>query len=235
MVHADVHVARFAQPLDRGLHELELHLRARQVGLEDAPLRLEHLRQVRVRIERDAVRIAFNHGVERAPEPFQGLLRQAQDQVHVDGTEAVLAAGVDGRARAFQALDAVHRRLHHGIEVLHADREAIEAQAPEELDAGGPRAPRIDLDRVFAVGREVELGAQRAHEGCRILLGEEGRRAPAPVHLAHAPLADQGAGHEVDLAQQVARVLARLGRVLGGDLVARAVEAQRVAERHVNV
>ena len=52
------------------------------------------------------------HGVERAREAFQRLLRQAVDQVDVDRAEAVRAAGIDHRARFLDALDAVDRRLH---------------------------------------------------------------------------------------------------------------------------
>ena len=145
------------------------------------------------------------------------------------------APGVDHGARLLVALDAIDRALHQGIEVLHPDRQAIEPEAREMLDARGIGLPRVDLDRVLALGGEVERGAQLRHQALAIGLGEEGRRAAAPMHLADFPVAIDRGCDEVYLAHQVVHVLRAPGAVLRCDLVARAVEAQRVAEGDVNV
>ena len=48
VVHADIDVARSEQRFDRIDHELQLYLRLRHVGIENAPLRLEYRRQMRI-------------------------------------------------------------------------------------------------------------------------------------------------------------------------------------------
>src|SRR5688572_11480102 len=65
--------------------------------------------------------------------------------------------------------------------------------------------------------------------------GEEGRAAPAPMHARDRSPALQRAGHQVDLADERIHVAHGLAPVLRRDLVARAVEAERVAEGDVHV
>src|SRR5690606_17488378 len=130
----------------------ELRLSRREIRLADAPLRLEGARQVGVAVERDAVRRERDDLLERGGEARDRLPGQAVDEVEVDGAEAARARLFDRGARDLLALDAVHRFLDRRVEVLHADRAAVEAEAGEELERPGGNAPRVDLDRALEVG-----------------------------------------------------------------------------------
>jgi hypothetical protein len=55
VVHADENVAGLGQAADRQLQDLQLGVGRRQVGLVDAPLRLEQAGQVGVVVDREAV------------------------------------------------------------------------------------------------------------------------------------------------------------------------------------
>ena len=201
----------------------------------DAPLRLEQVRHVRVAVERDAVGRGRDHLVERRREAGHGLLRQAVDQVAVDRDEAVGAGGVDHEARLGLALDPVDGLLHLGVEILDPDRDPVEAEVAEEGDGVGVDLARIDLDRDLGVRRDVERAAQHAHEVGHLVAGEEGRRAAAPVQLLDGGSPLDHAADDADLAADVPDVLGAAAVVLGDDLVAGAVVADGVAERHVDV
>ncbi len=84
MVHADVDVAGSGQPLDGRDQNVQLFAGRRHRGLVDPPLRLEDVRQMRVAIQRQAVRPHLQHPLDRRAEAGSGLVRQAVDQVHAD-------------------------------------------------------------------------------------------------------------------------------------------------------
>ena len=88
---------------------------------------------------------------------------------------------------------------------------------------------------IFGVRREPELPAQRAHQRAHLVVRQERRRAAAPVQLDHRRRALDQSADDADLLLDVADVLGGVVVVLGDDLVARAVVADRVAERHVHV
>ena len=188
-----------------------------QVALVDLPLRLEHLRQVRVAVDGDAVRPRLDDGVERAREAVERLARQAVDQVDVDRAEAVRAAGVDHAQRFLDALHAVDRQLHRGIEVLHAEAGAVEAH-------GGvaPRCRRrarcADRARSRNRGRAPSRNGSncpRLSTSSRELRGDqEVRRAAAEMQLHDVAIAIEQRRHHLRFADQAlgVRRAARAGR-----------------------
>jgi hypothetical protein len=121
--------------------------------------------------------------VERAVEAVERLARQPVDEVEVDGAKAVRARFFHHAARHLHALDAMHRLLHCRFEVLHADRQAPEAELGEERDASRLGAARVDLDRVFGLRAAREAPLDHVDELAHLLAREEVRRAAAPVHL----------------------------------------------------
>ena len=151
VVHADVDVAGAVEEVDGARHDRKLLRGARQVDVEDAPLRLEALRQVGVAVEGDAVGAKLQHALHRVGEARHALFRQAVDQVDVERLEAARARGRDHVARHLVGLDAVHRALHRRVEVLHAEARAVETEFREEADGLRRARARVDLDRVFAV------------------------------------------------------------------------------------
>jgi hypothetical protein len=190
---------------------------------------------VRVAVQRDAVRRAGDDPVERRREPSRRLPRQPVDQVDVHRREALRPCGVDHQPCLRFALHAVDRELNRGIEVLDAHRHAVEPQRGQERDGRGVDLARIDLDRDLGARIDREPRAQRPHQRRHLVPGQEGRRAAAPVQLLDVARALQQVGDGLDLAADVADVFGRAAVILGDHLVARAVVADGVAERHVHV
>ena len=188
MVHADVDVAGARQTPDGERQDLQLRLGRRQVGLPDAPLRLEQRGEVGVAVERNAVWIERDDLVERGVEAIQRLVRQAVDQIKADRAKAAGARFFDHAARLGLALHAMHRLLDRLVEVLDADRKAVEAQVGEECHAPGLGAARIHLDRDLGFRLAFELRVEQAHQRGHLLAREERRRAAAPVQLADPAL-----------------------------------------------
>ena len=198
-------------------------------------MRLEALRQMRVCVQRDAVGPQRRELFHRARERFRGLARQAMDQVDVDRIEADRARRLHQRGHLVERLHAVHRALHVGVEVLHAETQSVEAQAAQMHQALGRDGARVDLDRTLRARREVEGRAQRPHQALELDIGQEGRCATAQVQLRQRLVAAQ----HLDLQGQLTFECAEIGSgalvVAGDDLVAGAVEADRLAKRNMHV
>ena len=139
------------------------------------------------------------------------------------------------RRRFVEALHPADGLLDGGIEVLDADREPVESELGEVGDTFGTRPARIDFDRVFAMWIEIEGIAQPADQPREIFLGQKRRRAAAPVHPRNLALAAQRRPDQLDLAFDGRCIAVRPRSIPGRDLVAGAVETQRVAEWHVEI
>ena len=172
---------------------------------------------------------------ERLRHARQVLARQAVDQVEVHRLEAVRARRRDHGRSLLEALPAVDRALHVLVEVLDADREAVEAERRQEGDRLRAGAARIHFDRVLAVGGERKTAADHGHQRAQLVVREERRSAAAPVQLADALVRAEEIAHELELASEVADVLRGTPAVLRDHLVAAAVVADRAAERQVHV
>ncbi len=127
------------------------------------------------------------------------------------------------------------RGLHLGIEVLHAEADAIEAQLREQRHPFVVDAARIDLDRMLAVRPQIEVPVQRAHDLPHFGGIEEGRRTAAPVRLHHGPALAQAGCHQRHLARQIADIARTAAVIARDDLVAAAVVADVLAERDMQV
>ena len=109
---------------------------------------------------------------------------------------------------------------------------------PEQRHAGDAGRVQLvaEIDVVGVESHQPRIhGAQRGHHARQLGIAEEGRRAAAEVQLR-----DRLAGAEVrdvqgDLLVERIEVLGGALVVLGDHLVARAVVAQRLAERDVHV
>ena len=168
-------------------------------------------------------------------EARQRLLRQAVDEVEVHRAEAAARAPRRSpRGSRSPLCTRLTARCTVGVEVLHADADAVEAEPREEARCC-PRftRARIDLDRVLAVAaRSRNAAPDRVHQRAPSRVAQEGRRAAAPVHAARRGVEPERVGARAPISRsQVVDVLARPGVVRVDDLVARAVEAERVAER----
>ena len=237
MVHADVLVAGLAELVDRQSQQVQLGFRRRQVFGVDPVLGLEQVGQVGVAVDRQPVRTRFQGDVQGAREALQGLLGQAVDQVHVDRAEAVFAAGLDDAQGLLHALDAVHRLLHHRIEILHAQAGAVEAGLAQLAHFGRGDEARIQLDRAvhLRAAGEGEVPAQHVHHLGDLLRVQEVGRATAEVHLLDLAVAVEHRGGQRDLAVQPGQVGLPARLVAGDDAVAAAVEARAGAERDVQI
>jgi len=147
-------------------------------------LGLETLGEVGVSVEGDAVGTQRPHLLDRAREALRRLLGQAVDEVGVDGRVAQLAGALHQSLDHPERLDPVHRILHIGVEVLHADAHAVEAEAPERRDprrvqaarssSRGPRSGcssiycRLSIRRSGSVGFRIITPMMFTTAGARI-------------------------------------------------------------------
>ena len=138
-------------------------------------------------------------------------------------------------AHLLQRLDAVHRLLHLGLNVLHAEGHTVETQAAQVLQALVGDGARVDLDRILALGQKIEALAQRLHHARQLCIAQEGGRAAAEVQLRHRLAVAQRRGDQRQLMRHRIDVRIRPPVVAGDDLVAGAVVAHRLAERHMHI
>ena len=129
---------------------------ARQVDFGDAPLRLESLGQVCVRVQSDAVGPQLAHLLHRSREALGRLPGKPVDEICVDGEVAQLPGTLHQSLHHLERLNAVDRLLHLGIEVLNPEAEAVEAERAEVRQSFGRHGARVDLDRDLGVRRQPE-------------------------------------------------------------------------------
>jgi hypothetical protein len=79
------------------------------------------------------------------------LVRQAVDQIDVGAGEAEPPRLFEQGIRRFDALHAMHGLLDLGIEVLHAEADAVEAELAQDCQLLEGRDPRVDFDADFGV------------------------------------------------------------------------------------
>jgi hypothetical protein len=192
---------------------------------------------MRVPVDRQPIRARGDHRVERAPESFECLFRQAVNQIDVDRAQSAGAAGIDDAQRFFDRLHAVDRRLHDRIEILHAEAGAVETDPSQPGDVVGRDETRIQLDGKIAIGAraEGEVVRERIEQFTQLRGGEEIRRPAAQMQLHHFAIAVECRRERGDLAQEPAQVCFAPGDVARDDARAAAIEARAHAIRHVHV
>ena len=237
VVHTDVLVAAAGKELDRARQQRELLGGRGHVLVADQPLRAEHLRQVRIAVGRNAIRLGLHDGFQRVSEARRGLLGQPVDQVDRDRAEAVLTRLADQEQRPLLVLQAVHRLLHLGIEILDTQRQPVEAHLRQPRNRVLVDAAGIDLYGVLALLAMVqaEVTEQPVHHLAELPLVQEGRRAAAEMQLVDPPAGIEQLSLQAHLLDQVLHVGISAVLVPGDDLVAAAVITERMAERHMHV
>jgi len=163
------------------------------------------------------------------------LARQPVDQIEVDRAEARFARLARHPLHQLEGLDAVHRALHLGLEVLHAERDAVEAELAQELHRSWRRMAWIHFDRALAVGGARQAGIERPHERGELLARKEVGRAAAPVQLADLGAPTEKRREQLEFALEVGDILARAAVVARHDLVAAAVVANALAEGQMHI
>ena len=129
MIHADKHIAALGERVHGVLQNIELLFAAGHGFGVDAPLRFENVRQVGVVVEREAVGIEREHGVDGGFDAFERLVRQAVNQIYAHRFKTGFACRFNHFAGFFHGLDAVDGGLHFGVEILYAHAHAVEAEA----------------------------------------------------------------------------------------------------------
>src|SRR5690606_19182840 len=178
VVHADVRVAALAQLLDGELQQLQLLLGRRQLFGHDLPLRLEHLRQVRIAVDGEAIGPHRQHRVQRACESADGLARQSVDEIEIYRTEAGRPTILERLASLLDALYPVDGLLHFRVEVLHADAGAIEAHPAVRRDVARLQEAWVELYREVAIGgrAQAEVARQAVEQLLELRRPQEIRR-----------------------------------------------------------
>ena len=237
MVHADVHITGSGKLFHRQPQQREFLFGAGQVFVMDLALRLEHVRHVRITVDRQAVRTHRHHCVQGARESIKCLQGQAVDQVHVDRAHALLAAGLQHGHGFFHALDAVDGHLHLRIEILHPQTGAVEADAGKFPDVFRGDVTRIQFNGeiAFRPFAEAEMPAHRVQQPLQQGGTQEVGRATTQVHLDHFTIQVEKRCYQRDLFLQ-ARQIGFTQRSVVGDLaIAATVETGVAAIRDVRV
>ncbi len=237
MVHADVGVTIVVgQLLDDQFENIQFGLRAGQGGfLFQNLLRRLHPRHVRVTEDRQPVRPQFDDLFQCFIEGFDGLIGKSVDQVQVDGWKTGRARPLDDLLGLLARLNAMHRRLHRRIEILHANRGPIESHLAQSGDVVVRQPPRINLHARLHVRREVEMLADGLAEPTNFVGREERRRAAAPMQLHHLALRIDAAAHLLHFLVQVFEVERAFFPLRRDDGRAAAIPAKRFAEGDVEV
>ena len=160
---------------------------------------------------------------------------QAVNQVHVDAAISPAPRVIHQPRGLLAGLDAVDRLLHVVIEVLHAERDAVEAERRQRVEMLACRHARVGLERELGAGQRREVPQQSADQ----LVELRGRvvrgRAAAEMQLRELPALGELAGEQLDLAAQHSEVGNRDVLARRDDRVAAAEEAALLAERQVHV
>src|SRR2546429_346355 len=163
------------------------------------------------------------------------LVGKAVNQIDVDAIKAEIPRGEEQVAGHFVGLNAVHRLLHIGMEVLNAHAETVEAELAQsfEMLAGGHTG--VDLDANFTVGVEMEMLFRKC-EQVLDLFGRQVRRcAPAPMELDYGAILRDAAADAFHLPLQHVKIGWCDAFVLLDNDVACAKEAEAFTEGNVHV
>ena len=181
VVDADLGVSVPHEQLASRLEQIEPLFGRGQRVRRDHLLALGHPRHVRVAIQRHPIRRQRQQLLHRLVDPLFGLVRQAIQDVRVQGLDTPRTDHVDRLFGDIKALDPADRLLDLVVEVLDPDRRAIHPRCGQRIKAGLVDLVGINLDREF-----ISLGERRnrsnglrqiGHHGCR----QQSRCAATPM------------------------------------------------------
>ena len=125
---------------------------------------------MRIGIQRNAIGAQFIYLGQGAVKGLGRLLRQAINQINVDGFKADLAGrrhqGKDLRCR----LNAVYCFLHFGVKVLHAKTQAIETQLKQKSQAFFVDCSGVYFHRILTAGRQAKAAFEHGHEFAQLFV-----------------------------------------------------------------
>src|SRR5205823_13277812 len=163
------------------------------------------------------------------------LVRQAIDEIHVDALESHTPGAEKQIARHFERLDAVNSFLHFGLKILNAHAQPVEAQLAEGLEMRARSDAGIDFYPDFTVRRELKTLARKLEKVFNLLRRKISWRAAAPVELHHGAILGNAAAHALRFALQHVQIRRRDSLIFLDHHVARAKQAETLAERDVHV
>lgn len=163
------------------------------------------------------------------------LMRQAVDNVEIDGRNAEISQRGHDVSRLLEALRAVDGGLYDRFEVLHADACPRDAEGSPCLQALGVDMGRVDFDTDLGVWSDVEVSIQRAAQSLQILRADDRRRTAAEMDGADLAPLGQAPGNKPDLLVECIEI--GDDRVVAAHLfgMAAAIEAEPIAERDVQI
>ena len=129
----------------------------------------------------------------------------------------------------------MHRELHLRIEVLDSEAQPVEPHLPQPCQPLPTHGTRVDLDRILAVGIQLEMLPQELHEPRQLVIRKKRGRAAAQVQLAHGQALAATLGVQLHLAPEVVQIPHGPAVVTRDHLVAGAVVAHRLAEWHMHI
>ena len=190
---------------------------------------------MRIRVQGNAVRAQLGHLRECPVKRLRALQWQTINQVNVNRLKAPCTGGRHQGEHLLRRLHTVDRFLHRGVEVLHTKTKSVETQFRQGIQALGVHGAGVDLNGVFAPGRECKVATQHGHQLTQFVIAQKCRTPTAQMQLADdLPQPDQ-LGMQIDFPIQIAQVLRRLVMVLGNDLVTCTVVTQGLAKRNMNI
>ena len=235
VVHADVLVAGAVECLDGQLHHGHALGLVGQILALDEALGPEAFGQVGVAVDGHATREQLRNAAQGAAEAVERLFGQAVDEVDVDGFEVQRVGVFHQRHNHFFGLDAVDGHLYLGVQVLHAQADAVEPHLPDVGQPGVVDGARVHLDRAFGVLLQADGVVQRAQQLGQLVVAEEGGGAATQVQLRNAHILVKMGGVEGDFLLERMKIGLGTGVVPRADAVAGAVVADRFAERDVDI
>lgn len=234
MVHADGDIPCRLQRATRGVRLVEADVRAGQRGLVDQPLTLLEPRHMRVAEQRDTVGTERGDSGDRLLHVGDALAWKAVHEVHVDGGHARLAKHRHGVLDKRKRLHPPHRRLHIRVDVLHAQRRAVDAGRGVGAGEFTRESARVDLHGMGSDMTEIEARPQTTQQGGEAVRREDVRRAAAPVDL-HNASRRRCVGRQIDLPPERFRISVEQFVATHRGGVAAAVPAQVATVRDVDV
>src|SRR5580658_1949843 len=162
-------------------------------------------------------------------------MRQPIDQVDIQALEAQLARRENQIARHFVRLNPMNRFLDARLEILNPHAEPVEPEVPKRFQMLATGHSRIDFDSDLRIRSKREALARIAEEIVHLFRSKVRGRAAAPVELNHGPPLRNLSADVIDFALQRIEVRNRDVLVLLNRDVARAEQAQALAEGYVHV
>ena len=165
-------------------------------------------------------------------------MRQAVDQIDRNRLETIGSGGSNDVSRFLFALDTINRNLHAFVKILNTNAHPVETEFAKQCNGCSVDLARVDLDRILAALKQLEMLARLAHQLTHFVMRQEGWRATTPMQLNHFVLtitAFKTGALQRQLFSEIFQVLGATSVILGNDLIAGAVVANRVTKGNVEI